>query len=73
MRLITFNNCTRCDESVNTLNASLCDACAVKELRERVAELLGSATPNPSDHPRMTWAWERARKTMALTGGELER
>lgn len=68
-----IEECDSCGEAVTLKGSMLCAACAVKELRERVAELLGSATPNPKDHPMMTWAWERARATMRVTGGELER
>ena len=63
--------CQECDADAMP-SAVLCEKHAVKELRERLWEVLGSARPNPFDHPRMTWAWERARKTLERTGPELE-
>lgn len=62
-----MNECDLCEEARGF--GALCPTCAAKELGARVVELLDSAHPNPSDHPTMTWAWERARQTLALAGG----
>ena len=62
-----MKECDLCEEAA--FFGSLCPTCAAKELGARVVELLGSAHPNPSDHPTMTWAWGRAGKTLELAGG----
>ena len=64
------DECSNGCEAVVLPGAVLCPTCAAKELRERLSEVLGSATPNPVDHPTMTWAWERARRTPERVGGD---
>lgn len=60
--------CETCDEDFAEEGGVLCSFCAMKELRERLWEMVSSASPNPFNHPTMTWAWERARKTLERTG-----
>ena len=57
------DECEECGE-IALKGSVLCATHAVKELRLRVTELLDSASPNPKDHPTMTWAWERAQRTL---------
>lgn len=62
-----MSECCRCSREARP-GGVLCGEHAAQELRRAVEELLGSATPNPVDHPTMTWAWQRARLVLERAG-----